>query len=156
MGMGKVLEVPPQSGDVNLEGFFPGKVVVVDDLFRRFVNDTVGSRYSTNGFSCGIMDPVSGVNNDDRIVRLFGFNVIADGTKVCAMLAYLGGEGWYVLDIPPGEEEVNLILGYVAINIDHLVLFVEHEIEDGVEEIHLHARPLNKWGKDAPMVAIIG
>jgi hypothetical protein len=36
------------------------------------------------------------------------------------------------------------------------VIFVEHEWKDGLQEIHLHVRPLNQWGEDMPMVLTVG
>jgi hypothetical protein len=72
-------------------------------------------------------------------------------------LSYLGSEeGFSVLDIPEGKEEVNLVLGYtVTADGREIVLFVEHELEDGVEEIHLHARREDWDGDDVPMVLLM-
>lgn len=70
----------------------------------------------------------------------------------CAILAHLSNEGRSLLDIAEGEEEVNLVIGCTEKQGVIFILYVEHENERGVDEIHLHAKPITKLGDDTMMV----
>ena len=148
-----------------LEGFFPGKKVVVDDLFRQMamVRPTFkGSPRRYHVYSTWKRwphaDTAPPTVTDIEIIARFKVEPWCHAhfdSGVLAVLAYLGGEGWSLLDIPAGDDEVNLILDYVEIEGRGYVAFIEHEIEGGEEEIHLHVRPLNRWGYgDNPFVIV--
>ncbi|MEK9182767.1 MAG: hypothetical protein AAB809_01670 [Patescibacteria group bacterium] len=134
-----------------------------DPTFLGFIGK-LGSHYATNELSCYAFQVEAG-ETDVAIIRAFGLepdyldaeNQVAN--QVCALLAHLGGEGAEFLQIPEGQDEINVILGYAVIFGVRLVLFVEHELKEGggVEEIHLHVRPLNCWRRhDAPVVLVVG
>ena len=146
--------VPTTSGSRYLLDFFPKKNVRrIDSAFRKFV-DGVNLGYAAGDFACRLFQTTKGGSSDYAIQEALGPCVV-DANRVCVLLDYLAGTGSSFLFIPPGEEEVNIILGYALVKGVHRVLFVEHEFEHGVREIHLHARKLNEWGDDAPMVIVV-
>jgi len=58
---------------------------------------------------------------------------------VCAVLLYLATDGWSLLDIPAGKEETMIVIGYIVIGDVRMVLYLEHEMEEGrPEEVHIH------------------
>ena len=89
----------------------------------------------------------------DKQIRENFTNTLALGNRVCAVLTYLQSrEGAWLLQIPEGKEEVNLILGYLP---EGEVLYLEHEEEEGKEEeYHLHIRPEGFWDEDDPVVVV--
>jgi len=152
--------LPASSGWVDLGMFFPGKTVKVDQFFRNLISQ-IGSKYAEGDLRCYVFETAgAGGVNDSAIMETFALNLNTDrpdANKICPILAYLGGEGAGLLQIPEGQEEVNLILGYVYFMGIWFVLFVEHELEKDVEEIHLHVRVLNCWKRnDTPMVLVMG
>lgn len=140
--------VPLSSGVVDFIAFFPGKNVKVDAKFRELIEFTRG-QYVSVPLECEVCN-APGLQAVDDI--RFGRSEPSPN-QICAILAYLGGEGSSVLDIPEGEGEINLILAYTT----NSVIFIEHEFEHGKEEIHLHARGFNQWnGDDNPLVLFVG
>ena len=141
---------------INVLGFFPDITVKVDPEFQKFLDS--GHKPTTHDTIKGeVFQTNHNSNRDDTIITEFGLGKLAPSVVViCSLLAYLGSdEGFSLLKIPKGEDEVNLILGYTIVEGVPYVLYIEHEFENGVEEIHLHIRDLNRWRKDTPMVAIL-
>ncbi|OGI67765.1 hypothetical protein A2732_01645 [Candidatus Nomurabacteria bacterium RIFCSPHIGHO2_01_FULL_40_10] len=130
--------LPAQSGSTrNLADFFPGKTIVIDQAFQEYVRATTRGRYRTiTELRCRL----SGTFNGEVKLGTLGLFLV-DGSEICVMLSYLGGNGSPLLDVPPGCNEMNILLGYAPVDGRSFVFYVEHEIERGMDRIHLHAEP---------------
>jgi len=128
----------PTSGSTrDLGDLFAGKTVVVDRKVKTYVRATAGTRYATKSeMGCRF----SGVNYGDVALGSLGSYMI-DGNELCALFAHLGGEGSSLLEIQKGSNEMNVVLGHGPVEGKDHVFYAEHEIEDGVDRIHLHAEP---------------
>lgn len=138
------------SGSVNTSCLFLGRGadVKIDARFLRFTEE-LGDSYSHKRFEVKICTTDGGTSTSIR--SAFGIEEDIDPNKLYAILAYLSGSGFDLLTIPDREEEVNIIIGFT----DDIVYYVEHEFEDGVREIHLHARPATRpWDDDKPLICI--
>lgn len=135
-------------GELNPLDVFPGKVVKIDEPFRDLLGNGEYTICADNVFC--VYQTEAGESVDDVIFRSVStIGVSLHREHICAFLVYLAtDEGAKLLVIPEGQDEVNIILGYT----NDLVFFVEHEMEHGVEEFHLHARPRNRWKEPYPMV----
>jgi hypothetical protein len=145
------LVIPGNSGSTKLQTMFVS--ARVDKYFQEFVDNHLGPMWSSKGFPCAIYE-----KKPDTDLGLLALNCLQidsseEANKLLALLRYLATEGNFLLNIPKREEEVNFVLGYVK--EEDLVLFIEHEQEDGKEEeYHLHAcSPLRLRG-DQAFVAI--
>jgi hypothetical protein len=132
-----------------LSNIFHGKSIRVDRAFEKLV--TVG-----DDLSCQLFSVPKGWN-DGQIIAWISRNkgINLGGIKICAVLEYLGNEGSSLLDVPEGEKEVNLILGYTTVDGVPSVFFVEHEWEQIVEEFHFHVKPMNKWNDDTTLLVLV-
>jgi hypothetical protein len=141
--------LPASSGSTtDHERFFPGKTVTMDWAFRAFLW-SIGSGYATPDL-VGVLYHIGMGTTDDEVIReLNDSQIVFDGHRVCGILAYLGGEvGSTILNIPEGEDAINVVVGYTNIKGTQYVLFVEHEFKGGVDVIHLRARRFNQLGND--------
>ncbi len=159
----KEFVIPASLGNVDLIGFFPGKNVKIDPGFYDLVAAT-GVIYETpRPLVCRVHQMQAGYI-DTQIIPLLGLpHSNPDWNVVCALLSYLGSHelegGNAILGIQDGLEEASLILGYLWDNkgLPTRVVFVEREIEGGVEQIHLHVKRINKWcADDVPLVSVFG
>jgi hypothetical protein len=151
----KNIVIRGSSGPVDVEGFFPGKTIVIDPEFQELLQ-SVGAQYASENLSCRLSQVGAGYADVSIItaLNLAKKDAGLNWNHICAALSYLGGDGSSILEIPEGEEEVNVILGYSSgaggINS---VVFVEHEFEHEVEEFHLHVRQIGQWNdRLGPMV----
>lgn len=149
-----LVSVPISRGSVNLPTFFPGKTLKVDSLFQEFLSMTVGVQYVSPQFNAFLYQTRVGGNNDEVMMRTFNINGTLDGNSACAILKHLGGVGSPILEVHPGENERNIVLGYMLLRSSAYVLYVEHELEHGVDEVHLHAQSLNRWDRKTPMILV--
>jgi hypothetical protein len=127
-----------------------GAALKIDSLFEKFVKDHNPHEHHDDEFYCSLYQTDGGT--DDSIRTEFGITRTLTPSVLHVVLKYLStDEGFALLEIPQGEEETNIIIGYA----DGIVYYVEHEFEDGVREIHLHARvALREWGNDKPLVMV--
>ena len=92
----------------------------------------------------------------DEHIYSFGSCRMTVPQEICAMLRFLGEpEHEDLIAIPNGESEVNIILGYPSIQCTKRVLYLRHELENGVGGIHLHVRDMNRWEDKTPKVLMI-
>ena len=133
------------SGNKDLSGFFPGRVVKIDGIFRGLM-DTIGFVYRVPSLSCKVFQTDPSDNTDTAIIQAAGIDCVIDANKTCAALAYLGSnEGGGILTYQP---EAYLILGYTA----HWVYYVECS---EYREIHYHARKRDRWETKTPLVLVM-
>jgi hypothetical protein len=127
-----------------------GIALMVDAQFEKFVKGHNPYEHLDTEFYCSLYQTDGGAN--DSIRTQFGAVSTLTASKLHVMLQYLStDEGFTLLDIPSGEHQTNIIIGYA----DGIVYYVEHTFADGVREIHLHARiALREWGSDKPFVAV--
>ena len=125
------------AGTVDLAEYFLGREVAVDRDFEKYVRSTTGSGFKLK--SC-LACRLSGIIREPRMLGTLGSYLI-DGSEICAILAHLGGEGISLLNIPKGHAELNIVLGHAEVDGKDLVFYVEREVEEGVDRIHLHAEP---------------
>ena len=135
------ITIPASSGSTELTNFFYGKSMKIDEVeiepeFQEFI-DTIGPQYKTTE---NLICHTSSVEHGGKTIGELAGEDLLTGHQVCAILAHLGSGGSSFLKIPEGADEVNIILGPVIIDGARFVLFIEHEIEDGVERISLHAK----------------
>lgn len=128
-----------------LKALFPGRKVKVDPMFEKFF-DVVSLEDTTDYISPWAHQRGSDIRcfKGDSLDEIFGpATAIAYGDDVwlADILKHLGGPDFDKLTVPEDEEEFNLVLGFALIDAELQVLFVEHELKGGKEEIHLHARP---------------
>lgn len=141
---------PAISGQVNYKDLFPGLLTRIDESFSKFIEDgNLGENFSAVEREYYLFQTDEAFGSDTEIINKFNINELMTPDELMADLNYLNEEGSKLLDIPEGEVEVNLILGYIN-DIEtggRLVIFVEHEYKakDGREEIHFHCRPLDSW-----------
>jgi len=149
------LIIPPSCGSTDFQEFFPGKTVEVDRIFRQLLEDDL--QYACGSLHFRMFDvQVDDPNSDDAMVATLGIQHDLDGDTACALLKYFGNEGWCHLAIPEGREEVNVVLGYAMVDGMVYVFYLEHELEHGVEEVHLHVRELNQWDDDdMPLLVVV-
>lgn len=134
----KTYKLPPNNGSTNLETLFAGLgITVFVDYFFRNVLKRLDQRWSTPLFKFTLIEKPAGEELDPSTLANIKGSERQD--MVYSFLSGLAGDFRHLLDIPKGEEEVNMVCGWVE-DLE-MVLFVEHEIENDVEEIHLHARP---------------
>lgn len=145
---GTQLVIPSFHAVPDLDSLFvgSGSKVKIDERFRAFFKPLdQGISFAT------LFCRVVGTNGIDADIRaLYGIRLQLMPCMAYSMLQYLHNGGARLLDIPKGEEEVNIILGYAG----DIVYYVEREMEDGEDEIHLHARPARDWGDDRPMAFV--
>ena len=142
---------PEMSGNTNYDHLFKGVKKKTDDFFGRFVNSQ-GEKFSDGPREYQLFQTGDDTRSDSAIISALNIcNFVTPG-ELRATMEYLNtDEGKKLLAIPQGEEEVNFILGYAKDeNEKPHVLFVEHELEHGEEEIHFHSRPLDRWRNDNP------
>ncbi len=156
---GKIPSVPTSLGRNDLANLFVAfqkARVRIDPIFATFMGGS-DKHYSTmEEFSFVLYQTTMETNWNRTIEMLYSRSLEGYQAVVFATLRYLGGFGSPFLYIPPGEEEVNLILGYTLIDKVKHVLYVEHGFEHEKEEIRLHARPASRrWGNDTPMVMVV-
>jgi len=109
--------------------------IKVDSGFKEFTKFTGLSE----PFTCN----VSKAQENVKFSTLLGAGQPLDAEHLCWILWEVLFFGYSLLDIPKGEEEVNILLGRVVIDGKALILGIEHEIENGEEKIHFHA-----WSPD--------
>jgi hypothetical protein len=139
------------SGDtVTVTEAFSGNRLKVEPGFALFLGNEA---WETKALMCRVYEMEVGIS-DPSIIRMLGITNEIDRDDVRAVLTYLAINwvGKDTLEIPEGEEEVNLILGYQG----GWVFFIEHELEPGKEEeFHLHVRPKKEKWKRAPRVLVV-
>ena len=141
----ETFRIPPSTGHVDPECFFKGRKVKIDNQFHEFAV-SIGPRYSIKGFSGSVHQTRGGSSAD--IVKAFELQRLTP-EHIFVLLHYLNMDGSHLLEIPKGEDEANIILGFS----NGVCYYVEHEFENDVDEIHLHARPATRdWGADKPLV----
>jgi hypothetical protein len=144
--------------EVDLKKYFTGKTVVVDEQFAKCLEQSHETT-STPKLSVAVVYIPSLRDADDiyrAIFRRMPTGEYPSAVYGHAVLAFLGSEqGKELLAIPKEMDEINLIIGYMCEDGKVFVLYVEHEFEDGVREIHLHARPVGTWFNDIPRALII-
>lgn len=133
--------------DTNLFGKIPVKI---DPLFKKHILDPLGENYSDEERRYFFFQTGSDNNSDTSIIDDIDIKEFSTPSEIFANLAYLSANP-ALLKIPAGQEEINFILGYLLIGGKIHVAFMEHEFEDGKEEIHLHLRLINSWGDDTPI-----
>jgi len=146
------LIIPARAGRLELRGFFPRipwKQVIVEEDLLGFVANTkhYGMRQALE--CCIESVPFGGVLSD---LLEFTDKTTLSIDKMCVILAYLGDEGWPLLAISSPEEESNILIGYVRVNEKYYGLVVEHEFNDGKEEIYLNMRETNHEEDDSVLV----
>lgn len=137
--------IPMTYGDFALFPDFKGKIRP-DKLFLEFMNEGTTKFEIRKPFSCEIREHEDG----GKFADLIGPRpLLLTKDKVLAILSYLGRDGWHYLYIPEGQNEVNVLIGYIEIAGHSYILYVEHENEDGkTEEIHIHLATSNKSEND--------
>lgn len=68
-----------------------------------------------------------------------------------ALLFLDSRHGTKFLSVPEGDDEMDVVLGYT----EDKVLYLEHELEEGKEEYHLHLRPMNPAWKRRIWVLVL-
>ena len=140
----------PETGDAErLFPRFPEAQVRMDPAFRKFIGSAGFGFALREPLACSVHKAEGGGEFED----LLGSSEELNRDQVCAILSYLTGDGWSLLEIPAGQEEVNLVVGYVYVDGNKYVLYVEHEMEEGKkEEIHLHVTEPDDEEGDALLV----
>ncbi len=147
----KTFEIPVADGFVNTRAFFINLhgPVKVDLPVLAFLNSENGRFALKEPFVCNLDEGSGGMQFGD----LLGERAALTVSQVCGILAHIGGGGWDLLDITSGQEEVNLLLGWISIDERPYVLYVEHEKEEGKgEEVHIHATTPDKKEDDLVLV----
>lgn len=155
---GPVIVRPSQTGTTDLNRLFPGVKKKIDPQFKKFVSNKYGQayEYEQDEAQYRLFETLPGLNTDRHIFdQIYGMAAAALGPQeLMANLEFLSQNFLEFLSIPEGQEELNFILGYAKdtdLNpMPCFVYFIEHEMENGQQEIHFHARPLNQWGDDCP------
>ncbi len=148
----KTFEVPVADGFVNVRAFFINLQgsVRVDRPVLEFLNSENGRFVLGEPFVCNL-DKGAEETSFGELLREGKCLTVS---QVCGILSYLGGEGWGLLDIPSGQEEVNALIGWILIDGNPCVLYVEHEHEEGKgEEVHLHTAAPGKK-EDEPVLVL--
>lgn len=151
-------------GIIDLFGFFPGKRVKIDKAFHELALGENGDPdYSCGELKCRLFE---GSTDDIQMAALFGAPKVANSSRLCSILRYLGNEGESLLDIPAGADRKVVIVGYLY-NRDwqpSRVIFVEHEFQQRVEQFCLRVRTLskgewqlnkNKWRAENPPAVLV-
>jgi hypothetical protein len=127
--------VPKTAGIVNVSNFFGGKKIRMDKELGGFFTSK-GRKFHTNiDLSGDVLPTHKGWSRKTDLLSV---------GDVCALLRYLGLEGWEFLEIPEGKYEVEIVLGRILIEKKEFFLRVEHELEPGrKEEVHLHVKPID-------------
>ena len=147
------VEIPATSGNTNLSEYFKNINLKIDPEFTEFIK-SAGPTFSNPGMILDLFQTMPGKNEDGIIVPYLNIYQDIEPGEACAIIQFLDSpEGEKFLTIPEGEEEINIILGYLGDEeMVKKVIFIEHEFENGVDEIHLHIRKLDKWGDNNPLV----
>ncbi len=125
--------VPKTEGIVNISSFFKGKNIKMDEGLGSFFTSN-GRKFQTNIDLLGDVLPTH-----EGWSRKTDLLSVGD---VCALLRYLGSEGWNFLEIPEDYDEVEIVLGRILIGKKEFFIRVEHELEpEHEEEVHLHVKP---------------
>lgn len=134
------------SGKTNLRRFFPRKTVRIDVEFSKCVGG-LGATWTTQtqSFFSVYKKPPGEDLNVPWVLGVIPTTATALN-QIFSLLNYLRGIGSSLLYVPKGEEEKNVLIGFDRRR--NLMLFVEHEFKNGVEEIHLHARPAYRLKDD--------
>lgn len=144
--------IPAASGLKNPHTLFPGKKVKRPDHAFGTLLWQGGIDYKVEGdLQCRLFQSEVEGNSDHHIMKSLNMLATLRSDNLALVLSYLGGPGSQLLHIPDGEDETNIIVGYAYIGGVCKVLYVEHEHGD---EIHLHDKDLNRWGKKTPMVVV--
>ncbi|MEI6660259.1 MAG: hypothetical protein WCK91_02455 [bacterium] len=129
----------------DLQQFFEGKLRVDEPLRKLLVGD--GSRWDIQGLGMKFSQARKGMSCDS-IRDEFVVTEHLDRDTIFGVLGHLSNNQ-NLLPIPEGDDEADLILGY----LDGMVVYLEHELEKGKpEEWHLHMRPSKPEWKRGPMV----
>ena len=148
------LEVPERSGRIDLRGFFPRipeKQVVVDEALLEFVTTSKTKHYTLEQpLKCDVEKASLG----GVLSGLLNLTVrtMLNLDQMCAIMVYLGTDGWPILNIKSQEEEINVLIGYLQVGRSYYALMVEHEYNDGKEEINLHMRKPNHKEDDPVLI----
>jgi hypothetical protein len=134
--------IPASSGGTEIADFFAAKKVEVAPILEVFLRHLVGRNYvMRTDLPCRVNKKLD--DGAGTLIGSLGLSYLTDMNAVCTTLRYLGGDGKWLLDIPQGQTETNVFLGYVKLNHNRIVLYVEHEIENGVDTIEIHAKAAN-------------
>ena len=132
---------------IGLEGVFRGRNLKIDPAFTSFIAS--GRDEAPIAAFSGVIHRPDDRSNYD-IQDYYSTKELVPNAAL-QLLGYLDSVGANILEIPAGEDEINIILGYA----NGVCYYVEHEFEDGVDEIHLHARAVSReWGDDKPFIFI--
>lgn len=151
-----IFDVQPSRGATDIDNFFQNNKVRIDPIFQECICG-ISTEFVENYLICYVFQTSPENNSDDSINELLEMRQIKkfDANHTFAILAYLGNEDRSLLEIPKGESKVNIVLGYTVVDNVQYVLYIEHTNEGGVDEIHLHAREVNCWEKETPMVLVV-
>lgn len=121
-----------QVGKADLDQFFPNfdGIVKLDDSVRAFLRLGLYPEFEiAKSFPVKVIRHENGGSFKNL---LQGWAIMPSRDDVCAVLSYLGTpEGFKLLGIPEGKEEVNILLGFFTYGTKTLVLHIEHEKENG-------------------------
>lgn len=146
-------KVPFRSGRVDLRGFFPRlpeKQIIVDPKLLEFVK-TIKQYDLQRPLRCEIdSSPNGGILS---VLLNITDKTSLDVHQLCGILVHLGTDGWPLLAISSKEEEINILVGYLLVKRKFYAVLVEHEFNNGVEEINLHVRT-PKHNEDDPVLVL--
>jgi len=136
------LVIPARYGAVDLRGCFPRIPVAqvrIDKELREFAKTAPSTQYSLEQPLPCEMEKAS---DGGVLSSLLG---LTDKTKlnvdqVCAIMVYFGTDGWRFLELPSQKKEISILMGYVPVGGKHYAVMIEHEYNNGKEEIDLHVR----------------
>ncbi|MBP6883823.1 MAG: hypothetical protein KBC06_01155 [Candidatus Pacebacteria bacterium] len=144
------LIIPAQSGRVDFRGFFPwAEICNISHTFEMFMKD-LGHNYQAPEFVAKMFHSEGDETAGFWCKFTLAFNSPFEPNKICAILNYLGSEdGSRVLDVPEGQTEINIILGYTMEDGGGAyVLYLTLKLRtNNVKEIHLDAKSLSGEGK---------
>jgi hypothetical protein len=133
----KTVTIPQAGGAERLFPRISEAQVKVSLAFRKFVGGTGFSFALRAPLTCSIYRAEHGGELNYLLSRCPSGNLSRE--QVCAVLLYLATDGWSLLDIPAGKEETMIVIGYIVIGDVRMVLYLEHEMEEGrPEEVHIH------------------
>ena len=127
-------DVPESTGAVSFDNFLQklaAKNIKVETKFRKFL-ETAGP---CRPFRCNVYKAEKMTKFSDLLRSCQPL----DASHLLAILEYIFFVGGSMLDIPRGEEEVNILVGPAVLDDEELVMGIEHEIERGEEKTQFHA-----------------
>lgn len=142
-------EVSGNGHSDKLAEMFRGKLKIDDLLVRTFLTP---GEWQSGEIDFEIFKAPAGVS-DGEIIAALDPQIIDRNRIFLALQILQSRNGSVVLNIPHGEEEVEVILGYTE---DGCVVYLEHELEGGKdEEYHLHIRPQKtKWKRSVSVFVV--